>query len=71
MTLFDYIRYPISTPVTVEEINGLPAGIIDLWRDRIRCSGITIETHNLDNVLTQMIREAIMEYNMEAEDDNI
>jgi len=34
MTIFDTIKYPISIPPTVEELESLPAAVISTWIEK-------------------------------------
>lgn len=36
MTIFDTIRYPVSDPPTVEELDNIPIEIMELWKTKYR-----------------------------------
>ena len=36
MTIFDSIKYPISFPPTLEELDNIPIDIIELWKTKYR-----------------------------------
>jgi len=70
MTIFDSIKYPISFPPTLEELDNIPIDIIELWKTKYRFTthsnaGIISFVELFDSPGEQEIlalRKMIMEY---------
>jgi len=57
MTIFDTLRYPISDPLTTEQVRALPEGLYRKWYWEIYKAPFYIPIKDQINILRKMIAE--------------
>jgi hypothetical protein len=58
MSIFDVIRYPISWPPTIEELESIPTPLYDAWYKKVN----TYEDFRNYKEKIQVLRDIIKEY---------